>query len=130
MEEFQDYYEKHDNIVPADILLMMVGRQIELPSGGWLVVGRNHAENLKLQELRQPDDWQLEPKEIPGPTAILRNSSTDGDLDTAASIVVRYSKKSAVGQGPVKIIAAKKEDFNEIEAFPLEDSTIQTWLTK
>ncbi len=126
----QEYYETRKKIIPEDILLMMVGRQIRLPSGGWLVVGRNEAENIRIEKLRLSDDWLLEPKDIPGPSAILRYSSTGEDLETAAAVVVRYGKKSAVGRGSAIILAEKNGQVHEIDAHPLEDTIIRPWIKK
>ncbi|MFC1837446.1 thiamine biosynthesis protein [Thermodesulfobacteriota bacterium] len=129
-QRIQEYYETHEDISPEDILLMMVGRQFKLPSGAWLVVGRNHSENIKIANLRLPEDWLLEPKEIPGPSAILRYSSGEEDLEIAASIVVRYAKKSAVGQGSAMITADKNSITREMEVYGLDDATCQAWIKK
>jgi tRNA U34 2-thiouridine synthase MnmA/TrmU len=127
-QRIQDYYEKHEDIVPEDILLMMVGRQIQLPTGSWLVVGRNHSDNLKIEKLRRPGDWLLEPKDIPGPSAILRYSDLHDDLETAAAVIMRYSKKSAVGQGPAAVIAKKNGETLDMNVYPLDDEVIASWL--
>jgi len=126
----QEYYETQEQIILENILLMIVGRQFKLPSGAWLVVGRDESENIKIQNLRQSGDWLLEPKDIPGPSAILRYSSAGEELKTAASIVVRYSKKSAVGQGSALIIADQDGDIHEIDALSLNDAVFQPWLRK
>ncbi|MFC1843781.1 thiamine biosynthesis protein [Thermodesulfobacteriota bacterium] len=126
----QEYYETHEQIIPEDILLMMVGRQLKLPSRAWLVVGRNQTENIKIEKLRLPDDWLLQPKDIPGPSAILRYSSKPEDLETAASIVVRYSKKSARELGNAVIIADQNDTRQLINSRPLDDTVFQPWLRK
>lgn len=126
----QDYYETHEQIIPDDIMLMMIGRQFKLPSGAWLVVGRNQSENIKIEKLRQHDDWLLQPKDIPGPSAILRYRSKPDDLETAASIVVRYSKKSARGDGNEVILADRNGTRQLIDSHPLDDTISQSWLKK
>ena len=123
----QEYYETHEQIIPEDILLMMVGRQLKLPSGAWLVVSRNQSENIKIENLRQPDDWLLEPKDIPGPSAILRNSSLKEDIETAASIVVRYSKKSAREDGSTVVLATQNSTRQLIDSRSLDDTVFQQW---
>jgi tRNA U34 2-thiouridine synthase MnmA/TrmU len=126
----QEYYQLNKNIVTDDILLLLMGRQFNLPTGGWLIVGRNEQENEKIKGLLKPDDWLLETKDIPGPTAILRYSSKKEELETAASIVVRYSKKSAVGNGSAVIIADQNNVKHEIDARPLDDAIFQPWQKK
>lgn len=126
----EEHYQEHKNIIPEDILLLLTGRQFKLPTGGWLVVGRDYPEDIKIENLRQPGDWFLEPKEVPGPSAILRYSTGTEELETAASIVVRYSKKSVVGQGSAVIIADQDGARHEIDTRPLDDAVIQPWQKK
>jgi hypothetical protein len=126
----QKYYEKHKRINPGDILLMMVGRQFKLPSGGWLVVGRDETENSKIENLRQSRDWLLWPKDIPGPSAILRYVNAPEELETAAAIVVSYSKKSAAGEGSAVIVADQNGTQHEIDKLPLDKELAQSWLKK
>lgn len=126
----QKYYRQHKKIIPEDILLLMVGRQFILPTGGWLVVGRDEKQNDKLEKLRQPGDWLLQPSIIPGPTAILRYSKFRDEIDTAAAIVTRFAKKSALVDRTAIITAEYKGTSHEIEAHALEDAIFQPWLQK
>ena len=96
-----------------------------LSSGGWLVVGRNEKENLKIETLRQPGDWLLTPKDIPGPSAILRNSAGHEELATAASVIVRYAKKSALKSGSAVIMAKHEGAEYEIDARPPSETVMQ-----
>ncbi len=125
-----EYYQQHKKIIPADILLLLVGRQFRLPTGGWLVLGRDEKQNDKLEKLRQPDDWLLQPSIIPGPTAILRYSKNRTEIETAAALVARYSKKSAIVDGTAIITADYKGQSHEIEASVIDDGIFQTWLQK
>ena len=126
----EEYYQHRKKIITSDILLLMIGRQFKLPGGGWLVVGRDQQENEKLEELRKPDDWLLQPSVIPGPTAILRNSSNAAELEMAAGLVARYAKKSALVQGAAIIIAERHGTTRQIEALALDDSIFQSWMQK
>jgi hypothetical protein len=129
-ERIQENYRQNKKIVPEDILLLLVGRQFNLPTDGWLVVGRNEKENEKIELLLQPGDWLLKTVDIPGPSAILRYSNNPEDIDTAAALVVRYAKKSAIGPGPVKISAEQNGKQKLLEARPLDDSIFRPWLRK
>ena len=123
----RDYYNEHEDIVAADIRLLLVGRQFKLPTGGWLIVGRNHGENLRIEDLQQPGDLLLMPADIPGPTAILRHSSAPGEIELAAAIVVRFSKKSAVGDKAVTITCDRDGDITVVAARPLQDQVFKPW---
>jgi tRNA U34 2-thiouridine synthase MnmA/TrmU len=124
----QEYYLQNKRIVLEDILLLMTGRQFKLPTGGWLVVGRNQHDNEKIEALRKPDDWLLQPSIIPGPTAILRHSRNPEELKIAAALVARYAKKSALVQGAAIIIAERRGTVHQMEALALDDSIFQPWL--
>jgi len=126
----QEYYGHHKRIVPEDILLLLLGRQFRLPTGGWLVLGRDEKQNKKIEKLRQPGDWLLQPSIIPGPTAILRYSRNFEELETAAALVARFAKKSALVDGTAIITAEYKGTSREIDASALEDAIFQPWLQK
>jgi len=123
----RNYYEEHDIIIPEDILIMLLGRQFRFPSGGWVVVGRNEKENLKIEALRQPGDWLLQPYDFPGPTVILRYSQNDNELQLAASILVRYAKKAESVQGKFKIMAEKDGNVFPVEADSLRGNDYLSW---
>lgn len=124
------YYRQKKDILPQDILLLLAGRQFTLPAGGWLVLGRTQPENERISALQQPDDWILTTVDIPGPTAILRNSDEPKELETAAALIVTYAKKSAVGSEPVKVTASKKGKKLDLRARPLPDSLVKSWMNK
>jgi tRNA U34 2-thiouridine synthase MnmA/TrmU len=123
----KDYYEQHENISAADIRLLMVGRQFKLPAGGWLIVGRNHKENLHIENLVQPGDWIVRPDNFPGPSVLLRYSNDQKELQLAAGILARYSKKSVTGQGTVKVIAEQDGKLMQLETMPLDDQAMRPW---
>jgi hypothetical protein len=129
-ERVQEYYRQNKDIVPEDILLLLVGRQFKLPSGGWLVVGRDEQQNEKIKKLQQPDDWLLQPSVIPGPTAILRYSRDKEEIKTAAAIVTRYTKKSTLVEETALIIAERKTTSLELQTPALDDSICKAWLKK
>ncbi|MDX1775456.1 MAG: thiamine biosynthesis protein, partial [Desulfobulbales bacterium] len=127
-DRVQKYYQENKNIMVEDIMLLLLGRQFYLKTGGWLVVGRNEKENKKIEGLLKKDDWLLKPKNIPGPSAILRHNSVVEELQTAAAIVLRYAKKSAVGQGPAEVTAKQNDTGHVIETSPLDNTTLHACL--
>jgi hypothetical protein len=122
-----DYYDENEEIKTAEIRLLLVGRQFKMPKGGWLIVGRNHQENLRMEKLVQPGDWVLRPDDFPGPTVILHHSNDHDDLKLAAGILARYSKKSAVSQGNVNVIAERNGETLQLETSPLADDIFRSW---
>lgn len=126
----QEYYRHNKKIVAADILLLLMGRQYRLPTGGWLVLGRNEKQNEKITAMVQPGDWLLQPTLIPGPTAILRYSRNTDDIATAAAIVVRHAKKSALVDGAALITAKRGNSVLELESPSIDDALSRKWLRK
>jgi len=126
----EDYYQEHESIIPADILLLLTGRQFKLPTGGWLAVGRNQQENEKLENMLQPGDRLIWPDDFPGPSVILRNSTNNEDLQYAASILLYYSKKAVTVQGKVKLMAKIDGKVVQFDAVPLIDDTFLSWQQK
>lgn len=85
-----------EDITAEDIRLLLLGRQFRLPSGHWLVLGRNEQENERLEKLRGPEDWLLHMPKHFGPLGLLRRAAA-ADADAAAlaaGLIVRYSRKT------------------------------------
>jgi len=124
----EKFYDEHELVTAADILLLLVGRQFRLPGGAWLVLGRDQRDNDKLVSLKQPGDIIGNPQVWPGPTCILRYGSTRQDMETAAGMIKRFSKK---GEGRNdSIIDFREVDGNvsaEINVPPLEGKAFKDW---
>lgn len=79
----------------ARLALLKLGRHFRLPSGRKIIVGRNCAENEKLENLAVSGDLVLHPRRIPGPTVILGVGYDDADIKEAARLCARYSDAEA-----------------------------------
>ncbi|MDH3392712.1 MAG: thiamine biosynthesis protein, partial [Desulfobulbaceae bacterium] len=96
-KQIAHYYDQEENIRIPDLRFLMVGRQFQLPNGGWLALGRDEKENLKVAALAGPDDILLQMEDRPGPTALLRRGSHPEDKKHGAGLVVRYARKTVNG---------------------------------
>lgn len=90
------------NIKKSDIDLLRLGRHFWLGETR-IILGRNHAENLALKKIAEKYDILIEPKEISGPTALVRGSQNKAALDFAKKLLSKYIKNSS-GDMQVKII--------------------------
>jgi hypothetical protein len=130
-----DFVLQPEEITHTDILLLLTGRQFRLPGGGWLILGRDERENQKLEGLYQENDMMLLMEHRPGPTAILRRATSlsadklAGDLQTAASLVVRYGKKVTNGPQGVEVDVFFNGRKKVLVAKPLADTMDLTILT-
>jgi hypothetical protein len=114
---------KAEDIRISDIRLLLVGRQFEVAGGGWLILGRNEQENLKIERLAENGDLLLYMPERPGPTALLRGITgfeLNGQdipkaIQESADLVVRYGKKIN-GETPEATVEIKKAGTGDPEA--------------
>ena len=75
-----------------EMALLQHGRHFRLDEGTKAVIGRDHQDNLRIQDLAQPGDLLLELRDMPGPLGLLRGACTPAHARIAASLVARYSK--------------------------------------
>ena len=119
-----------------DILLLLVGRQFELPGGGWLIVGRDEDENNKIDGLREQGDIRIDIEERPGPTALLRRAlqtytseqEKAGDVNRSAGLVVRFAKKIENQISGGTVIVEDGVNRYELDADPLTNEEFEPWL--
>ncbi len=84
---------KPELLTPENIRFLLQGRQFHLPSGAWLTMGRNEAENSVVESQAMGLDLLIKAVNRPGPSGLLRFSQGEEDYQLAASIVARYLKK-------------------------------------
>lgn len=120
-----------------DVQVLLVGRQLLLPGGGWLIVGRDEKDNEKLEALVQPEDAMLFMEEWPGPTSLLKKANRyengedlERDLQLAASIVVRYGKKLPENKDSQEVTCRYGGTSRVIEANPIAGDHFKGWVMK
>ena len=76
-----------------DTEILKTGRHLYLNEDQLLVIGRNHDENIRLQELANEHDILIKVTDRPGPLGLLRLHRRDdrAETDLAVRIVARYS---------------------------------------
>lgn len=63
-------------------------------AGTRIIVGRRHEENLQLKKLAEKGDILVEPKDVPGPTVLVRGKRNKAVLDAAEKLLLKYTKKA------------------------------------
>lgn len=120
----------------TDILLLLVGRQFQLPGGGWLIIGRDMRDNDKLTAWAESGDALLKMQERPGPTALLRRAAMfyDNreeqmrDLQLAARLVVRYGRKVEGERPPASVTLRLQDTRDVIRAETIEGEEFMNWM--
>jgi len=125
------YFEEHPEVRVEDLHLLLTGRQFRLPSGSWLVLGRDQRENEHLLSLVRSGDLVLRMSEWPGPVAVIRNFAGGDDLPLAAGLVRHFSKKGEGRSRGLVLLRAAEGGEPEIEVtgeFNLPEQEWQSWL--
>ncbi len=87
----------HDTFTVADIPTLKYGRQLRLPDGAKLIVGRNAEENEKLAEIENPKYLHIT-TELIGPRSLITKTATDNDKMLAAKLILAYCKAGFEGE--------------------------------
>ena len=69
-----ELFEKEKRIRPSDIELLRIGRHF-WSGRSRIIVGRNKKENEGIKKIARKGDMIVEPKNFPGPTALVRGKS-------------------------------------------------------
>ncbi|MCX6762848.1 MAG: tRNA 4-thiouridine(8) synthase ThiI [Candidatus Moranbacteria bacterium] len=89
----------------SDFELLRIGRHF-WEGNTKIILGRDHEENLKLKKIAEKGDTLIEPKDIPGPTVLVRGKKNKNVLDFAKTLLLRYTK-NAGDDFQVKIAVGK-----------------------
>jgi tRNA U34 2-thiouridine synthase MnmA/TrmU len=118
-----------------DVRVLLVGRQMMLPGGGWLILGRDEQDNERLEKLVQVEDTMLRMEDWPGPTALLKKTeqyedetAKKRDLEIAASLVVRYGRKLPEGTSTRDVTCYTSAGTSVVEAAPMEGEEYRDWV--
>ena len=85
---------QHEGLDPRWIARMRMGRQFRA-LGARLVIGRNHAENTKLESAAGPGDLLLRAVDYMGPTGLMASGASDEQLRLAGALLARYTDAPA-----------------------------------
>lgn len=116
-----------------DIELLKVGRHFRFSRRCKIIVGRNKAENARIESLAQEEEVLLRVVGFGGPTTLVTGDATDEALRCAASICVRYSDagedsgtdvriSSNRGSAIVRASSAGEETLSALRIGPMSES--------
>ncbi len=85
----------------------------------WLIIGRNHEENIKLLKLIKPHDLIFKLSDIPGPIGIGRGDKKwPQELIHSAGRLIAWYSKARMSKRPVKLQVASTNNVQQVEIFP------------
>ncbi len=121
--KLRDLLKNDKEISHKDIELLRLGRHFRI-DGIKVIVGRNEQENKQIERLADKSDFILEPKDIVGPTTLIRSKiSIDKEtIKKASEITARYSdsteekvEMNVKGCTKLLMISVKKAAKEEID---------------
>ncbi len=92
----RDLLHDSDDVSAEHLELLHVGRHIRLRPSLKIVVGRNEAENQRLEKLAGSGSL-FEPLDFPGPTVVAQGRPTPEEEMLIGRILRRYARKSDLG---------------------------------
>ena len=119
--------KEHEGLQDTRLIeLLRLGRQMRLPSGAKVVVGRDSEDNMALAGSATAADVVVEMADSPGPTALVVNGGAEEDVSIAGGICAMYGHAEA-GQS-VNIRVSRDGVVSEIEAQVADRDEARSWI--
>lgn len=111
----------HDTFDVADIPTLKYGRQLRLPEGAKLIIGRNEEENAQLEAIVNPKYSHIR-TDLVGPHALISSNATEADRVLAAKLILAYCKAGFEGEqtlsfGEVPLTAVSDLTRNDAQKY-------------
>ena len=90
---FEDVPEERTTL--DDLALLRLGRVFRVHPALRIVIGRDHAENLRLAEFESGERWLVEPLDFAGPSALVCGPRDEESLGHAIELIARHSRSPA-----------------------------------
>jgi tRNA-specific 2-thiouridylase len=108
-------YLKYDTFEVKDIPVIKYGRQLRLPDGAKLVVGRDEFDNEKIEAVDNDKYIHISTLDMPGPHSLLSRNASMADRELAIRLVLTYSRTQPNESYTIAI------DGEKVTAQPFED---------
>lgn len=92
----------HDTMTVEDIPTLKYGRQLRLPEGAKLIVGRHAEDNAVLEEIVNPKYLHISVAPLTGPHGLISRTASANDRELAAKIMLSYCKAGFEGEQSIK----------------------------
>ncbi|UFS71923.1 hypothetical protein LPW11_06950 [Geomonas sp. RF6] len=101
--KIRDVFDHSDELNLRDFRLLKMGRHFRIGERTKVIVGRNEGENEILERAVQGGEAQLRWAEGSSPLAILTGKSSPELLQTAAQVLLRYTKALPQGETTIEV---------------------------
>jgi hypothetical protein len=117
----RDLFATKAEVELRDIELLKWGRHLRLPGGSRLIVGRVHADNVKISELSRGEDVLLKVNGVPGPTGLMPSGASEEEVKLAAALVAAYSDAATGTQTTVSVSSGRSSWAVTVPVRPKEE---------
>jgi len=100
--KIRDFIAYDPHFVKADIPTLKYGRQLRLPDGAKLIIGRNEEENKILETIQNEKYFPIS-TELFGPQSLISANANEADKTLAAKIILAYCKPTFSGEQTLTI---------------------------
>jgi hypothetical protein len=106
--------------------LLKLGRQFRLSPQAKLVLGRDEADNDRLEALAPAELLKLLCRDVNGPLGVLCGQPSAEDVALAAGIVASYGQARTAALVAVSVLRQGVE-IDVLQVAPLSRETVQQW---
>ncbi len=114
LSKIRDVFGHAEKLDPRDFHLLLVGRHFRLGPVTKVIIGRNEAENLAMDKAVHTGDTVLHWLDGGSPLGMVTGTAETDMLETAAKILLRYTKAKPGVEHTIKITADGKESMLKV----------------
>ena len=114
VSKVKDVFAHSKDLNLRDFSLLKLGRHFRLNRDVKLIVGRDDGENTLLENTAKPEDATLRWLDGGSPLGVLLGKVDEAALETAAKIVLRYTRAETGGECNVKVLMDGNERFMQV----------------
>jgi hypothetical protein len=108
-----------------DLNLLQAGRHFRLSPATKVIVGRDEADNAKVEAYAEGDDWLGEALGTGSPVTMVRGAPTDDDLERAAMITARYCDLRK--EPAVEVTFKRGKETRALRVRPADPEMVSSW---
>lgn len=109
--KIRDVFDHSDELDPRDFRLLKLGRHFRIGPRTKVIIGRNEAENLSLENAAFPGEALIRWVEGSSPVGLFTGKILPDMVETGAKILLRYTKAAAGAQCSLKTVENGRESL-------------------